>query len=262
MCPEIFGLPSYGLICAIGMGAAVTFCFMRTDRQGLSLRNLIGFLCCAFAGMVAGAKLVFFISRLPYLWEISASAEDYVRELVESGYVFYGGVLGAYAGMLIRCRITDMPAEPALNFFTPAFALFHAIGRIGCFCAGCCYGVETEHLGFVMDGVRRFPVQLVESFFEYVMFAALLIVGRAAREKKKSPKLSFLYLMSYSVVRFILEFLRGDEARGFFGPLSTSQWIALIVVTVGIISRLVLSRDPRGNAQKCPKCRPSKLSDK
>ncbi len=226
-------------MCAVGVAAASTFAVLRADRIGYDRKNIAWFIVSALVGLIIGSKLVFFISRLPYLAGIHAGSERYIEELVEAGYVFFGGVLGAYAGLIVRCKVIRASLHPVLNFFTPAFAFFHGFGRIGCFCAGCCYGIEVEHFGFVVNDVRRFPVQLVESAFEFLMFFALLCIEKKMEQKKKSPKLSFYYLMTYSFVRFNLEFLRGDAARGFFGPLSTSQWIALIIIISGIVSRIV-----------------------
>ncbi|MCR5520704.1 MAG: prolipoprotein diacylglyceryl transferase [Lachnospiraceae bacterium] len=240
MMPEIFGISTYGIMCAIGLAAASVFVVLRAERLDGSIVSVVRYIVFAVAGLIVGSKLVFFVSRLPHLAEIHASCKVYVEEFVEAGYVFYGGVLGAYAGLLICCRLFGAAVRPVLNFFTPAFALFHGFGRIGCFCVGCCYGIEVERLGFVMDGVRRFPIQLLESVFEFLMFFMLLFIGKRTEQKKKSPKLSFYYLMVYSIVRFNLEFLRGDEIRGFFGPLSTSQWIALMILTAGMIGRFVV----------------------
>ncbi len=245
MLPEILGISTYGIMCAVGFAAASAFAIVRAKRLDSDIKNVIRYIVSALVGLIIGSKLVFFISRLPYLSEIGATSGMYIEELVEAGYVFYGGVLGAYAGLLVCCGMLKSPKHAVLNFFTPVFALFHGFGRIGCFCAGCCYGIEVKSFGFVMDGVRRFPVQLVESAFEFLMFFALLFVGKRFEQKKKSPKLSFYYLMTYSIVRFNLEFLRGDELRGFFGPLSTSQWIALMIVTVGVITRLIQATSSR-----------------
>ena len=240
MYPEIFGISTYGIMCAVGLAAASAFVIVRYERLGFDPASVIRFIVSALVGLIIGSKLVFFISRLPYLAEIHASGRMYLDELIEAGYVFYGGVLGAYAGLLVCSKVTKAPVHPVFNYFTPAFALFHGFGRIGCFLTGCCYGIPTTHFGFVMEGTRRFPVQLVESGFEFLMFFALLFIEKKAEQKKKSPKLSFYYLMIYSFVRFILEFVRGDEIRGFFGPLSTSQWIALIILVTGALSRVVI----------------------
>jgi len=239
MWPEILGIDSYALMCAVGLAAASTFLVMRRERLEVTPANLVGLIVSALVGLVIGSKLVFFITRIPTLTAMHATFDMYIRELIEAGYVFYGGVLGAYAGLLIYSKALGCDTDGVLNFFTPAFALFHGFGRIGCFCAGCCYGVEVKVHGIVIEGVRRLPVQLFESVFEFMMFAGLLIVERQAGKKKKSPKLSFYYLMIYSLFRFVLEFFRGDEIRGFWGPLSTSQWIALIIILSGITKILI-----------------------
>ncbi|MBO4497497.1 MAG: prolipoprotein diacylglyceryl transferase [Lachnospiraceae bacterium] len=255
MSPEIFGIDSYTLMCAIGLIAAVAFLIVRRGRLEINRIIFTSLIVSAVVGMIIGSKIVFYLTQLPVMVKSHVAAETYIREFIEAGYVFYGGVLGAFAGLLVCCRMTRTTVHPVLNFFTPAFAFFHGFGRIGCFLAGCCYGIEVESFGFVMaDGVRKFPVQLVESVFEFCMFFALLRIETLMLQKKKSPKLSFYYLMFYSFVRFLLEFVRGDEERGIFGPFSTSQWIALVILVIGLIVKLL----PRVNARKYPKCPPSK----
>ena len=258
MCPEIFGIDSYTLMCAIGLAAAIAFLVVRRGRLEVSRVILTSLVVSAIVGMVIGSKIVFYITQLPDMVKSHVTADIYIKEFIEAGYVFYGGVLGAFTGLLVCCRMTRTAWRPVLNYFTPAFALFHGFGRIGCFLTGCCYGVEVESFGLVMaDGVKRFPVQLVESVFEFCMFFTLLFAEKLLTQKKKSPKLSFYYLMIYSSVRFMLEFIRGDEERGFFGPLSTSQWIALLILVTGAgiaAVRLLL----RVNARKYRKYPPSK----
>ncbi len=227
-------------MCAIGLAAAISFLIMRRERLEVGRVILASLIVSAVAGMILGSKIVFYLTQLPDMVKNHVTAGTYISKFIEAGYVFYGGVLGAYAGLLVCCKMTHIAQSPVLNFFTPAFAFFHGFGRIGCFCAGCCYGIEVESFGFVMDGVRRFPVQLAESAFEFLLFAALLIVEKKVEKKKKSPKLSFYYLMIYSFARFNLEFLRGDPIRGIWGPLSTSQWIALAIIATGSVSLPIL----------------------
>ena len=117
--------------------------------------------------------------------------------------------------------------------------MFHAFGRIGCFLGGCCYGIECD-FGFVYEnalvesanGVRRFPVQLVESGFEFLLFALILFMFIKGIQKHR---LFLWYLFIYSIGRFILEIFRGDEYRGFVGFLSTSQFISVFIFAVSLI---------------------------
>ena len=125
----------------------------------------------------------------------------------------------------------------------PGLALFHCFGRIGCFLGGCCYGVESEH-GVVftnaliesVNGVPRVPVQLYEAAFELALFFTLWALLCKGVLKNR---LLLVYLISYSVGRFILEFWRGDEYRGFIFGLSTSQIVSIIVFAVSVVLFIV-----------------------
>ena len=117
----------------------------------------------------------------------------------------------------------------------PAIPLFHAFGRVGCFCAGCCYGVEApEPWGIAFthavagpNGVPLLPVQLWESGAELVIFVILLWYAARTRARER---LLPAYVLLYAPTRFVLEFFRGDSARRLYGPLSTSQWLSLAAI--------------------------------
>ena len=123
--------------------------------------------------------------------------------------------------------------------------LFHTFGRIGCFLGGCCYGIPCD-FGFVYtqnpiamaNGVRRFPVQLLEALFCFFLFLLLFSLFRRGRCKNR---LLALYLGIYSVGRFFLEYLRGDDYRGFLWGLSTSQLISILLLT-GVLLYLAAAR--------------------
>lgn len=118
----------------------------------------------------------------------------------------------------------------------PSVLLFHMFGRLGCFFAGCCYGREANwgvvfmHSLNAPNGVPLIPVQLFEAAFNLLMLVAILIIRP---ERKRQGLLLPLYLIAYAIGRFILEFFRGDMGRGIF-LFSTSQWISLFVLPIGI----------------------------
>lgn len=114
------------------------------------------------------------------------------------------------------------------------------MGRVGCFCMGCCYGCPTDSsLGVTFhvspiapNGVALVPVQLLEAAAEFLLFAVLL-----ALSLRGAPGRALLggYLAAYGVLRFTLEFFRYDNYRGFLGPLSLSQWISIVTVVLGTV---------------------------
>ena len=128
----------------------------------------------------------------------------------------------------------------------PALALGHAIGRLGCFAAGCCWGVEC-HLPWAVTftnpaaneitgvplNVPLHPTQLYESFSEFTIFAILL--WRFGKPHKDGAIVS-LYLMLYAGVRFLVEFVRFHEQGNLWGtPLDASQWISLGLFVLGVV---------------------------
>ena len=121
----------------------------------------------------------------------------------------------------------------------PALALIHAFGRMGCFCTGCCYGIVSEKLGIVLrnsaiapNDLPLLPVQLFGTALELLLFAVLAVMGR---KRMGGALMLGLYLAVYGSMRFLLEFLRGDYYRGFIGPLSVSQVIAIPTVLFGVV---------------------------
>ena len=122
-----------------------------------------------------------------------------------------------------------------VNAIVPCIPLGHAIGRVGCLFAGCCYGLPYNGIGAIHlnpVGITHpvFPVQLLEAVLNLILSGCLLLYSR---KKPSGYSLLFLYLICYAVIRFLLEFLRGDQIRGLFIGLSTSQWISLLMLLSG-----------------------------
>lgn len=236
MHPEVFGISTYGLMAGLGVIAAIALLIVRNRTYMYGTGQLVWICVATFTGMIVGSKIVFMISRIPAMIEEGQGIGFLMDELFMGGYVFYGGVLGAYAGLFFLSRAQYMPYVRAASYVTPAFCLFHMFGRIGCLLGGCCYGIETQSFGVWIDGVMRFPVQLIEAVIEGILVIVLIMLeNRAMRQRRESVPLATIYMLVYSIARFILEFFRGDEIRGFFGPLSTSQWIAFMVCAAVLI---------------------------
>lgn len=157
------------------------------------------------------------------------------------GSVFYGGLFGSIIAICIHTKISKtLSRNIILDIFAVTAPLFHVFGRIGCFLGGCCFGIESK-FGFTAHGnvfvpeindISRFPVQLLEAFLNLLIFIILIILYK---KSKKNGKLIYTYLLLYSPVRFVLEFLRGDLYRGFLFGLSTSQWISIMTFIVVLI---------------------------
>ena len=172
--------------------------------------------------------------------------------LIESGFVFYGGLIGGALGYFVGIKISRCSFRDFLNIFAFAIPYIHAWGRVGCFCAGCCYGINydgpfaihyTNPVSDVACGPGIFPVQLLEALLLFVF--ALVILILLLRDRVHNDSLFLWYALYYSIVRFCLEYLRGDEARGSLQmgaiSLSVSQIISLIIF-ISVIPILTLKR--------------------
>ncbi|MGN1423676.1 MAG: prolipoprotein diacylglyceryl transferase [Oscillospiraceae bacterium] len=231
-------VPTYNICCFLGLAAAALFLTFRVKKFGVAPVRAVQLCFFSAIGMLLGSRLLFVITQLP---DIFSGAATFTNALIFGGFVFYGGLFGALAAVKIYSVIRGTDSGQLYNMLVPCFVLFHSFGRVGCFLSGCCYGIEFP-IGFEMQtspGIIRFPVQLAESLCDMIIFAALLIVEK---KKGKHIELPPIYMVSYSVCRFLLEFLRGDEVRGHFLCFSTSQWIALGVLAYYGIKALLSRR--------------------
>jgi phosphatidylglycerol:prolipoprotein diacylglycerol transferase len=153
--------------------------------------------------------------------------------LIWGGNVFYGGLLGGILAAIIIFKKKPQ-YRYLLDFVVPAIPLFHFFGRIGCFLAGCCFGIESS-FGFTFhqsivgeaNGVNRFPVQLLEAFINIILFFILDFFRRRNLFRQNTI---YIYLLLYAIARFFIEFLRGDAYRGLIFFLSTSQVISILIL--------------------------------
>jgi phosphatidylglycerol:prolipoprotein diacylglycerol transferase len=163
---------------------------------------------------------------------------------IQAGGVFYGGLLAALAVAWWQMKKFKLPPLQTSDVFAPGIALGHGIGRIGCFSAGCCWGVEchrawavtfrnpvANELVGVPLGRPLHPTQLYEAFAEFLIFA---ILYWRVRKPHANGEIIGMYLLLYSTARFIVEFFRVHEQGNLFnGPFDTSQYISLGLFAIG-----------------------------
>ncbi len=250
---EIGGAPvritGYGVMMLVAMiagWALVRRLGRRIDPEAPWTDLVLGLL---IAGL-GGAKLLLVSVHLPDL----VSGRAVLGDLLLAGGVWLGGVTGAALYAVWFFRRYRLDAGRALNVLFVAAPLGHAIGRLGCLLAGCCYGsactlpwaiTYTDPLAHQLSGtplgVPLHPAPLYEALAELLNFAVCLALWRREPPPWTIPA---VWLALYGAERFALEFLRGD-ARGALGPLSTSQWLALAMV--GVAAALWAVRIRRGS---------------
>jgi phosphatidylglycerol:prolipoprotein diacylglycerol transferase len=229
-----FALPSYGVALAVAFLAAIWLLRRRAPSFGVTPDAAADVAIWLLLSGLLGAKVLLLIVEGPrYL----RSRDEFV-EFLRSGGVFYGGLIGAVLALSILLRKRHIGFWTFADMAAPCAALGHAIGRIGCFLAGCCWGRECSYpwavtftdpvaernVGVPLN-VPLHPTQLYESVGLFALCGLLLAFG-----KRRFPGQVFaLYLGGYALLRGAIEFFRGDP-RGVAGiaDVSTSQAIALV----------------------------------
>ena len=226
-------LPSYGLMIVLGITAANLIAAFRLRKRQSEFDDFVIMECYGALGGMLGAKLLYLIISAKWIEWKRIGEHSYLKGLLQGGFVFYGGLLGGILAVRIAENLHHIRFKELLCEFIFLVPLVHGFGRIGCFLAGCCFGIPYHgplavtfpKESFAITGIRLFPVQLTEAVFLFGL--AFWLSGVKPRKGRSQIK---MYLVSYGVGRFHLEFLRYDAIRGGFGGLSSSQWISIIIV--------------------------------
>ncbi len=239
-----FAVPTYGILVATGVLLGLWISVRNSARQGIEPENAWDFGIAVVLAGILGSKILYILVD----WKTYAEhpKEIFSLSTLQAGGVFSGGLIGAFIVAWWFLRKYNMPALATCDAFSPGLALGHAIGRIGCFSAGCCYGKPTTHFwGITFTNpvananagtplnVPLEPTQLIESAAELIIFG--ILTWMFAR-KKFDGQVFGAYLFLYGIARFLIEFLRDDPGRGgpYFGAaLSGAQLISIGLVLAG-----------------------------
>lgn len=240
-----FKIGTYGTCILLAFFLVAVFSLKRGKPVGLRLEDLLIIAAMAFGGAVVVGGLLYVCVTYSF-----AQIVDFIRtgdfRFLGSGIVFYGGLIGGIAGAILGILVARCDFQCVEYSVVPFIPLGHAIGRIGCVMAGCCYGFEYEgflalHYPNALSGISPqqgyFPVQPLESLLN--MGICLLLLWLSKKTKRKLGLLAW-YLALYAVVRFFLEMLRGDAVRGIWSGFSTSQYISFGLLTACVLRLLIL----------------------
>jgi phosphatidylglycerol---prolipoprotein diacylglyceryl transferase len=251
---------TYGFMMAVGVGMALWFVYVQAKKAGLDAPAILDAAFYTIIVSLLGAKLILFFSNV----SLYLSSPKELFSLARSGGVFQGGLTFGVIFALWYFRRKKIPTWKAGDLVGPALALGHGFGRIGCFSAGCCYGSEcaepwsvvfknayAHDLTGIPLNVHLHPVQLYEAALNFLNFVVLFLV---LRKKRFDGQVFSLYIVNYSVIRFITEYFRGDHPdrayfiRGAttFSSLSLPQLFCVLGLLCGIGLAAVLRR--RGRA--------------
>jgi len=238
-----FSLPTYGFLVSLGVLVGLWISVRNSEKQGLDPEKAWNLGILVVLCGIIGAKILYVLVD----WKYYAGhlSEIFSLNTLRAGGVFSGGLLAALVAAAWYVRRHRMPALATCDAFAPGLALGHAIGRLGCFAAGCCWGKPTHAFWGVTFtnplanaivgtplGVPLEPTQLFESAVELANFFLLTWLFR---RKKFDGQVIGAYMFLYGFARFFLEFLRGDPGRGqvFGGLMTGTQLIAIGLVIAG-----------------------------
>jgi len=238
-----FDMPTYGALLAAGIMLGLWVSGRNSERMGIDgqkARNLG--LLVGVCGIV-GAKVLAIVNS----WDFYAAhpRELFSLTTLQAGGVFLGGLLAAILAAAWYMHHDHMPGLLTADAFAPGIALGHAVGRIGCFAAGCCWGKATDSFwGMTFHnplahewagtplGVPLVPTQLLESLIEFVNF---FLLSWLFRRRKFPGQVIGAYFLLYGLARYGVEYFRGDPGRGsvFGGIMSGTQLISILLMVVG-----------------------------
>ena len=233
-----FTVYSYGVLIFLGFLVAIWWFTHLAKKEGIPPVKVegLGFVIVLTAGI--GSKL---LTALDYPGFYSGDWNHVWSQASGRGGVFYGGFLLAVASSGLYFWLTKLPGWQVADCVAPGLALAQGIGRVGCFLAGCCWGIPTQlSLGvtFTSEVAHRItgvplhlplhPTQLYESVLVLLSIPLLLWLRK---RKAFAGEVILFYALYYAVVRFFLEFFRGDPRGYYFNHLlSTSQLISLLII--------------------------------
>ena len=216
-------------------------------RDGLPSERIYDLGLWTLIGGLLGSKFLMLFTE--------ENVQIFSLDFLRSGGVYYGGFIGGFLALVLLIRWYKLPFWKVADAFAPGVALGQAIGRQGCFAAGCCWGKPTEAFcgvhftpqGHEATGVPIYkpdgselylhPTQLYESFAMLAVFAVLIYLHR---KKRFNGQVLIGYMILYPIIRFTIEFFRDDPRGNLLGltsltGLSTSQIISLIVAAGAVV---------------------------
>jgi phosphatidylglycerol:prolipoprotein diacylglycerol transferase len=231
-------IPTYLLINSFAFCLAVIWIHIRAKKSELNHAAVLDVTLVTMVGGFVGARIFHIFFERP---DFYFQNPDYVFKFWYGGFVFYGGLIGGSLACTAACRIRKVSILKCADLFAPVLAFGYAIGRLGCFAAGCCYGRPTNlpwavHFPAGVEApalIGLHPTQLYSSLGSLIILAILLLSEKC--QKRKPGQLFGLWLLLQSVVRVFIERFRDD----FRGPnvfnLSVATWLSILSIFVALI---------------------------
>ncbi len=242
MHPDLFSIGpitihTYGVMVAIGFLLGVGLALRQARKEGIPPERISDLSFYLLLAAIIGSRIFYvLLNPGPYIKNPLA-----ILKIWEGGLVFYGGLIFAVITGVIYIKRHNLSLWQIADIFAPSIAIGHAIGRLGCFFAGCCHGrpadlpwavTFTDPHSLAPLGIALHPTQLYEAGGEFINFLILLLLRKRQTFR---GEIFWSYVILYSILRFFVEFFRGDAARGMLTQeLSVAQAISIVMFFTAI----------------------------
>ncbi|MEF3280893.1 MAG: prolipoprotein diacylglyceryl transferase [Elusimicrobiota bacterium] len=244
-------IPLYGVMIATAYLVSSYYLIKKSKKAGFDRKIISDLIFFIVVGGFIGAKILYIITFFNYFGDsfIEKLSNIFSFDTLKAGFVFYGGFLGGFISAWIFVKKKGLNFWKISDFFAPAIALAHSIGRLGCFFAGCCHGGPTDSIFGVrftnpmcevnpqLLGEKIHPTQLYESSGNFLIFVILNFVYY--KKKLTDGGVILLYIILYSGLRFTVEFFRGDDRGGFLLGFSQGQIISVVAFIISLTILIV-----------------------
>lgn len=235
-----FSIPTYGILVAAGYLLGAFYIYRRNHLLNVTKEQISDILLFSIIAALLGGKLFYVVIFWnDYGLTFFEKALNALKEF-RYGFVFYGGLIVSTIATYFYLKKKKINFLKFADIAAPGIVLGHAIGRIGCFFAGCCHGKPTEFICAVkfnnpeslvapaLIGVPIHPTQLYSSVLNFIIFIALHFMLKASLKNNwKQGLIAASYILAYSIARFTVEIFRGDARGDFIFAMSPSQLISL-----------------------------------
>lgn len=236
----------YGLMIVIGIAVAAFIAYIQIKKFHLNWNDFLIISSTSGLFCIIGAKILYILLSIHAIDIDKLKNLSYISTLMNGGFVFWGGLIGVFPALYLCQKKFGIYVSEYLQYCTCCIPIAHGFGRIGCYLVGCCHGIPYDGCFSIIysnslyapNGVLLFPVQLLETFCEFIIGLFLLL----SCKKQTGTSSIITYIMLYSVMRFFLEYLRGDFIRGNLYGFSTSQIISTLAFIIGLGTALYKKR--------------------
>jgi len=224
---------SYGFMLFIAVVVSLNLLLKDAKKKGYDTNAITDLVMAVLFCGILGARALYIILNFDFY--VNNPKEIFM--LQHGGLAILGGILAGLFAAFLFCRYKKLPFPEVADLLSPYVVLGHSIGRIGCFLNGCCYGLPSKFgIYFPVHNARLIPTQLISSFLLLMLFIALKFKQRIPHQ---NGAIFVSYLLYYSVIRFFMEFIRGDSPRLPLG-LTVFQYFCIVLFVFSSLFYIML----------------------